>query len=231
MRRIRPIELVISQVCGSPAPLRVASVTTLARQGYRVGHHEMRYAHLATREVIEHDARYGRAPPECVVSVAALHSSTAPMGFGYIDSDVLRKPNTVRRHPSASRGIGRYVLDSTQAIADGVRAAIKYFSRTAHGSIIVLPHPKPFEKHLPLLVGKVVKTVQRSADRLIIGSAALTAAVAWTAVPGGPGRLQVCRGPSRRARRLPRTWSARTGRRRSPGHRRCAQPRKAAGIL
>jgi len=109
MRRIRPIELVISQVCGLSACLQVASVTTLARQGYRVGHHEMRYAHLATREVIEHDARCGRAPPECVVSVAVLRSSTAPMGFGYIDGDVLRKPNTVRRHPSASRGIGRYV--------------------------------------------------------------------------------------------------------------------------
>src|SRR6478672_1262314 len=133
--------------------------------------------------------------------------------------------------PRPREGSAVTLLDSRQAIADGVRTAIKYFSRTAHGSITVLPHSKPFEKHLPLLVGKLIKTVQRSADRLIIGSATLTAAVAWTAVPGGPGRLQVCRGPSRRARRLPRTWSARTGRRRSPGHRRCAQPRKAAGIL
>jgi hypothetical protein len=75
--------------------------------------------------------------------------------------------NRVPRHPSASRGIGRYVLDSTQAVADGVRAAINYFSRTAQGSIIVLPHRKRFEKQIPFLVGKVVKTVQRSADRLI----------------------------------------------------------------
>ena len=59
--------------------------------------------------------------------------------------------------PRPREGSAVTFLDSTQAIADGVRAAIKYFSRTAHGSITVLPHPKPFEKHLPLLVGKVFK--------------------------------------------------------------------------
>ena len=43
--------------------------------------------------------------------------------------------------------------------------ANKYLSRAAHRRIVVLPHPKRFEKHLPILVGKVAKTVQRSAGR------------------------------------------------------------------
>ena len=59
----------------------------------------------------------------------------------------------------------------------------------------------------------------------------LTNCGAWTAAASGPGRIQVCCGPSRRARRPPRTWSARTGRPRGRGHRRCARPRRAAGIL
>jgi len=59
--------------------------------------------------------------------------------------------------PRPREGSAVTFLDSTQAIADGVRAAIKYFSRTAHGSITVLPHSKPSEKHLPLLVGKLIK--------------------------------------------------------------------------
>jgi len=54
---------------------------------------------------------------------------------------------------------------------------------------------------------------------------------AWTAAAGGPGRIRVRCGPSRRVRRPPRTWSARTGRPRGLGHRRCAPPRRAAGIL
>jgi hypothetical protein len=37
--------------------------------------------------------------------------------------------------------------------------------RTAHRRIVVLPRPKRFEQYLPVLVGKLAKTVQRSADR------------------------------------------------------------------
>src|SRR6476646_11257037 len=55
-------------------------------------------------------------------------------------------------------------LDSTQSVADRVWVASKCFSCTAHGPIVVLPYPKRFEKHLPV-IGKVAKTVQRSADR------------------------------------------------------------------
>ena len=57
-------------------------------------------------------------------------------------------------------------LDPAQAVADGVWVANKYLSRTAHRRIIVLPHPKRVERHLPLLVGKIAKTVQRNGDRL-----------------------------------------------------------------
>src|SRR6476469_3778081 len=56
-------------------------------------------------------------------------------------------------------------LDSTQAVADGVRVAAKHLSRTAHRRIIVLPHPKCFEKHLAVRVGKVNESVQRGAGR------------------------------------------------------------------
>ena len=57
-------------------------------------------------------------------------------------------------------------LDPTQPVADRVRVASKHLSRTAHRRIIVLPHPKRFEQHLALLVGKAAKAIQRSADRL-----------------------------------------------------------------
>ena len=57
-------------------------------------------------------ARYEPAPPGQIVIVAAFRSSTASMGFGYIDADAPRKPNTVRRHPLAATGIGRYVSQS-----------------------------------------------------------------------------------------------------------------------
>jgi hypothetical protein len=53
---------------------------------------------------------------------------------------------------------------------------------------------------------------------------------ASTAGAGGSGRLQVRCGPSRRVRRPPRRWSARTGRPRGRGHRQCARPHMAAGI-
>ena len=43
--------------------------------------------------------------------------------------------------------------------------ANKHRSRTTHRRIVVLPHPKRFKQHLPVLVGKIAKTVQRSADR------------------------------------------------------------------
>jgi hypothetical protein len=49
-------------------------------------------------------------------------------------------------------------LDPTQSVADRVRVANKHLSRTAHRRIIVLPHPKRLEKHLPVLVGKVAVT-------------------------------------------------------------------------
>ena len=67
--------------------------------------------------------------------------------------------------PRPREGSAGVFLDSAQAVADGVRVANKYLRSTAHRRIVVLPHPKRFEKHLPLLVGKITKTVQRSADR------------------------------------------------------------------
>jgi hypothetical protein len=66
--------------------------------------------------------------------------------------------------PWPRQGSAGVFLDSTQPVADRVRVANKHLSRTAHRRIIVLPRPKRFKKHLPLLVGKVAKTVQRSAD-------------------------------------------------------------------
>ena len=61
-------------------------------------------------------------------------------------------------------------LDPTQPVADRVRVASKHLSRTAHRRIIVLPHPKRFKKHLPLLVGKIAKTVQRAPTVWIIAA-------------------------------------------------------------
>src|SRR5277367_7193243 len=66
--------------------------------------------------------------------------------------------------PWPQKGSAGTFLDPTQPVADRVRVTKKYLSRAAHRRITVLPHPKRVEKHLPLLVGKVVKTVQRSAD-------------------------------------------------------------------
>ena len=67
--------------------------------------------------------------------------------------------------PWPREGSAGTFLDPTQPVADRVRVAKKYLSRTAHRRIVVLPHPKRFEKHLPVVVGKVAKTVPRSADR------------------------------------------------------------------
>ena len=61
-------------------------------------------------------------------------------------------------------------LDPTQAVAHGVRVANEYLSRAAHRCIVVLPHPKRFKKHLPLLVGKIAKTVQRAPTVWIIAA-------------------------------------------------------------
>src|ERR1700752_5417124 len=69
----------------------------------------------------------------------------------------------ILRPRKASAGV---FLDSTQSVADRVRVADKRFSCTAHGPIVVLPHPKRGNKHLPVLIGKVAKTVQRSAGGL-----------------------------------------------------------------
>jgi hypothetical protein len=67
--------------------------------------------------------------------------------------------------PWPREGSAGVFLDPAQPVADGVRVANEYLSRTAHRRIVVLPHPKRFEKHIPVLVGKLAKTVQRSADR------------------------------------------------------------------
>src|SRR5271155_1783301 len=61
--------------------------------------------------------------------------------------------------PWPREGSAGTFLDSTQPVADGVRVAKKSLSRTAQRRIVVLPHPKRFEKHLPVLVGKVAKTI------------------------------------------------------------------------
>ena len=68
--------------------------------------------------------------------------------------------------PRPRQGSARTFLDPTQPVAERVRVANKHLSRSAHRRISVLPHPKRFEQHLALLVGKVTKTVQRNADRL-----------------------------------------------------------------
>ena len=47
--------------------------------------------------------------------------------------------------PRPREGSAGSFLNSTQAMADGVRVAEKSFSRTAHRRIVVLPHPKRFE--------------------------------------------------------------------------------------
>ena len=78
-------------------------------------------------------------------------------------------------------------LDSAQSVADRIRMANKHLSCAAHRRIIVLPHPKRFEKRLPVRLGKNAKTVHRGADRLIIASGAYTAAVARAGFyPGKP---------------------------------------------
>src|ERR1700754_84231 len=68
--------------------------------------------------------------------------------------------------PGPREGSAAVFLDSAQAVAHGVRVASKYRSRSAHRRIVVLPHPKRFEQQPPVVVGKVAKTIQRSADRL-----------------------------------------------------------------
>ena len=67
--------------------------------------------------------------------------------------------------PWPRQGSAGVFLDSAQPVADGVRMADKHLSRTAHRRIVVLLHPKRFEKHLPVLVGNIAETVQCSADR------------------------------------------------------------------
>ena len=67
--------------------------------------------------------------------------------------------------PWPREGSAGTYLDPAQPVADGVRVANKHRSRTTHRRIVVLPHPKRFKQHLPVLVGKIAKTVQRSADR------------------------------------------------------------------
>jgi hypothetical protein len=68
--------------------------------------------------------------------------------------------------PWPGEGSAGTFLDPTQPVADRVGVANKYFSRTAHGRIVVLPDPKRFEKHLPIPIGKIAKTVQHCGDRL-----------------------------------------------------------------
>src|ERR1700750_1341770 len=67
--------------------------------------------------------------------------------------------------PGPREGSAAGFLDWAQAVAPGVRVAVKDLSRTAHRRIVVLPHPKRFEQQLPVVVGKVAKTSQRSTGR------------------------------------------------------------------
>src|SRR5271166_7025167 len=68
--------------------------------------------------------------------------------------------------PWPREGSAGVFLDSAQSVADRVRVAKQYLSRTVHRRISVLPYPKRFEQCLALLVGKVGEMVQSSADRL-----------------------------------------------------------------
>ena len=67
--------------------------------------------------------------------------------------------------PRPLKGSAGMFLDPPQPVANRVRMANKYLSCAAHRRVVVLPHPKRIEQHLPVLVGKIAKTVQRSADR------------------------------------------------------------------
>ena len=67
--------------------------------------------------------------------------------------------------------------DSAQSMPHRVGVATKS-PRPRHRPVIVLPRPKRFEKHLPVLVGKVTKPSNAAPTVWIIASGALTAAVA-----------------------------------------------------
>src|SRR6478736_7159692 len=102
-----------------------------------------------------------------IVAVAALALIHSVNGFRLHQAAMYLESQTqfgdILRPRKGSAGM---FLDSAQPVADGVRVANKHLSRSAHRRITVLPHPKRVEKHLTLLVGKIAKTVQRSADRL-----------------------------------------------------------------
>ena len=64
---------------------------------------------LPGRQVIGADRK---THPGEADATGAFRSSTASMGFGYMRRRRTSKVNTVRRHPLAARGIGRYVSRS-----------------------------------------------------------------------------------------------------------------------
>ena len=72
--------------------------------------------------------------------------------------------------PWPREGSAGVFLDSVQPLAHSVGMAIKHFGGAAQRCIVVLPHPKRFKKHLPVLVGKIAKTVQRAPTVWIIAA-------------------------------------------------------------
>ena len=105
------------------------------------------------------------APAGQIVIVAAFRSSTASMCRLHQAAMYLERQTQFGDIPWPREGSAGTYLDPAQPVADGVRVANKHRSRTTHRRIVVLPHPKRFKQHLPVLVGKIAKTVQRSADR------------------------------------------------------------------
>jgi hypothetical protein len=91
--------------------------------------------------------------------------------------------------------------------------------------------PKPRPCHCPRETKTHVIVVYRRWRALVRRHFARASCGGRTAAAGGSDHPQVRCGSSRRVRRPPRRWSARTGRPRGRGHRQCARLRRAAGIL
>jgi hypothetical protein len=116
------------------------------------------------------DARYEPAPAGQIVIVAASRSSTASMGFGYI-----RRRCTSNAKHSAARSFGRerdrpvcflirrnrcrtvFGWQISTSAAPSTDASLSCHTRNVSNSI---------SQYLPVRVGKIAKTVQRSAGRL-----------------------------------------------------------------
>jgi hypothetical protein len=101
-----------------------------------------------------------------IVIVAALRSSRVSMGFGY-----MRRRCTSKAKHSSATSLGR---DRDRPVRFSIRCnrwrtvfgwRVSTSAAPCTDASVSCHNPKRVEKHLPLVVGKVAKTVQRSADR------------------------------------------------------------------